>query len=139
MARRKQHGARIIAFPSPNRLDPRAALLDNQSDPTVRRPAELDAAIDARARELAEQAFELCREHLRRRVAHNSESGWPRTLDLERARLVIAEGDLGDALVRVYREKMQLLVMGANMAAKVGENLVALAAEVKQAADLDGE
>lgn len=116
-----------------SRLDVRGALLNNQSDPTVPRPVGLDAAIDARAKELAQEAFELCREHLRRRVAYCAEQGWPkREINLDCAYRLIAEGDLGDALVREYRTKLQEIAFQARLAAGIGESFSKLVNEISE-------
>lgn len=83
-------------------------LLETQSAPKVAAvPQELRDAIDRRARELAEQAYNLCHEHLRRRVAYECEHGYPeRVLNVDKAFAVIEEGDLGDALVREFHQKL---------------------------------
>ena len=138
MANRKPN-ADIIPFPRSVRLDVRDALLNNQSAPKVPRPAELDAAIDRKARSLAEEAFQLCREHLRRRVAFNSEIGYPdRIIDMERAHQVLEEGDLADALSRAYKHKLESIVFQAQSAARISEQFSDLADKVAAAAGVDG-
>lgn len=128
MARRKTlaPSATIIKFPSPVQLDVRDVLLNNQTSPTVDRPHELDAAIDARARELAEEAYELCREHLQRRVAYHCEHDWPRRLNLEKAKKVIGEGSLAEALTRVYRRELEAVAWVARAAADTGPQFAAI-------------
>ncbi len=123
--------AEVIRFPAGGRrgtaIDVRKLLLENQSTPQCAVPADLRKAIDARARELAEEAYALCREHLERRVGFEVERGQPRVVDVEHALWVIAQGDLGDALVRDYARRMRYLVHSAEGAA---------ASSVKYAAEL---
>jgi hypothetical protein len=132
--------AAVIQFPRAPRLDVRDRLLNNQSAPTVPRPTELDVAIDVRARELAEEAFELCREHLRRRVAYTCEYGYPkRVIDMEHARRVIDEGDLGDALARMHRKRLVDIAMTACSASKVAAQFEELANEIRSLTASPGE
>lgn len=126
----------IIQFPCAERLDARDALLKGQSTPQARRPRALDAAIDARARALAEQAYELCREHLRRRIAYNAERGYAkRVIDMAEALRVIKQGDLGDALVHVYSMKLRHVIRSAHSAARVSQQFLDVAQEVHAVVD----
>lgn len=117
---RKTSGARVFQFsPRGDRsIDVRKLLLETQSAPTVAQPADVTAAIERRARELGEEAYLLCREHLRRRVAYECETGWPRVLYVEKAHRVINEGNLGDALVREFSKKLRDIGRTARMAAQ---------------------
>jgi hypothetical protein len=105
--------------------------------PTVRQPSELKEAIDARARELADEAYWLCREHLQRRAAWHSECGYPRVINMEKAHQVISDGDLGDALARVYRQKLASIVRQAHSAASISLKFQELAEDVSKAAGIE--
>lgn len=99
----------VVDFPAPvaRRIDVKKLLLEGQSAPTVVISVDLQKAIDARARVLSGQAFELCKEHLQRRVAYCCELGSPtRVIDTAKAFSVIARGDLGDALAHSYLQKL---------------------------------
>lgn len=99
----------VVALPvrSGATIDVEKLLLQGQSAPKVLVPKALQMAIDKRARELSEQAYALCREHLQRRVAYTCEVGYPeRVLLMDKAFAVIAEGDLGDALLHEYKKKL---------------------------------
>jgi hypothetical protein len=124
--------AGIVKLPrgSERRIDVRDLLLNNQSDPKVKTPRELQAAIDAKARALAEEAYALCREHLRRRVAWSAEWSQPREINMPKAYQLVADGDLGDALVRVYRQKMMMVVEQAKSAARISERFAEVADDV---------
>jgi hypothetical protein len=122
MAKRRPK-AELIQFPPGGRegkaINVRQLLLDNQSTPRVARPSALDAAIERRARELAKEAYALCEEHLQRRVAYQCEGGYPeRVLDVAKAHAVINEGDLGDALTRVFSHKLTHLAWAASSVAR---------------------
>jgi len=129
--------AGIVKFPRgrERRIDVRDLLLNNQSDPKVKTPPTLQAAIDAKARALAEEAYEICREHLRRRVAWGAEWNMPREIDMRKAYQLVADGDLGDALVRVYRQKMMMIVEQAKSAARISEGFAEVAADVFKATE----
>lgn len=132
--------ATVIQLPRRSRLDVRDALLNNQSDPKVATPAELQEAINTRARELAEEAYKLCQLHLRRRVAWQAECGYPeRAILMDQAYALIKQGDLGDALTRVYRQKMDEIVRQAQTAARISQKFKALADEVCEAAGTHGD
>jgi hypothetical protein len=118
-SRRNAGGARVIQFPASERsIDVRKLLIDGQSTPTVLIPAELQKAIDKRARELSEEAYALCREHLQRRVAFTCEYGYPRVLDLAGAYKAIAQGNLGGALANAWITEMKYVVRAAKSAAR---------------------
>lgn len=115
-------------------LDVRDALLNNQSAPKVERPKRVNDAIEAKARELAREAYELCQEHLQRRVAYCCEQGYPvRKLNVDKALRVIAEGDLADALATPYREKLKYMEYQAITASKMAEEFQRVAAEIQDA------
>jgi hypothetical protein len=113
--------ADVIQFPPGGRdsksIDVRKLLLEDQSEPTVPIPAELQEAIDKRALELSKEAYALCREHLLRRAAFFAEFDMPRRLDLDRAYEVIAQGDLGHALAHAWRTEMRHIARYAGSAA----------------------
>lgn len=132
--------ATVIHLPRRSRLDVRDALLNNQSDPQTATPAALQEAINTKARELAEEAYALCQEHLRRRVAWQAECGYPeRVILMDRAYALIKEGDLGDALTRVHRHKLADIVKQAQTAARISLQFKALAEEVCAVAGADGD
>lgn len=102
--------------PLHGKIDVRALLLDGQCTPQTEFPASLNTAIDRRARALAEEAYRMVREHLVRRVGFHCETGYPeRRLNLEKAHAVIQEGDLGDALTREFRLKLENMLLSASM------------------------
>ena len=107
-------------------IDVRALLLDGQANPTVKRPAAIDKAIDKRAWDLAHDAFELIREHLQRRIAHDAEKGHPvRKLDLDTAAHALESVALDDALAHVWVEKIHFLRMEAEYYFRTGQKLIA--------------
>ena len=138
MAKRRAQ-ASVIQFPlgrpESKSIDVRKLLLEKQSTPTVLVPADLRKAIDARAREMAEEAYLLCREHLERRVAYAAEWNTPREIDRDSALEVIAQGDLGAALTREYAAELRRLARFAEgtalAAVKHSEALQALLGAVE--------
>lgn len=67
---------------------------------------------------MAHDAYELCRQHLARRVASSSEIGWPRRLNERRAREVIAQTTLDRALTHRYHNIAEGLLDLVTMFAK---------------------
>ncbi len=85
--------------PAPAAFDLRAAMRADNLQPTVRLPPDVQTAINRKAWAMAHDAYELCREHLARRVAYSSEFGFPeRVLDRQTALATIAETTLDIAL-----------------------------------------
>jgi len=139
VAKRKATAApsNVFQLPHCGKLDVRDALLSNRSMPTVKRPPELDAAIEAKARAMADEAYQLCLEHLRRRVASRCEWSQPRQLDLQGAFQVIGQGDLGDALTTTYRTKLRYLVHSAESAARISDQFREFADDVRNAVKVE--
>ena len=99
-------------------IDPKELLLSGQSDPSVPLTAEIQAAIDRRASVMAREAYDLCREHLARRVAYTSEFGQPRFLDRTTAIAEIRRCDLGEALAHEYFRELRNCAVTAGYAAR---------------------
>ncbi|VWD15594.1 BRO-N domain-containing protein [Burkholderia contaminans] len=93
----------------PDRIDPRSLLLSGQSDLETELPPKVADAVDRRAWELAREAYELTREHLRRRIAFHAAGGNPMVVNEQKALKVIMEGDLGDALAHEYHFKISCI------------------------------
>lgn len=91
---------------APPDIDVRALMLEGMSTPTVPQPADIQARINKRAWAMAHEAYELCRQHLTKRVAYYSEVGNPRVVNEERARAVIAQSNLGNALAHTFWRKL---------------------------------
>ncbi len=127
MGTRKQtYPSNVIHLtPKNSRVDVQRLLLDGQIAPTVKVPQSVQSAIDKRARELSEQAYDLCREHLQRRVAYHCEHQWPRVLNIEKAHGIIAQGGLSDALAHAYHERIQNLRRNMRSIASQSEKLAA--------------
>jgi hypothetical protein len=128
MAKRRPK-AQMLQFPpggrGSNSIDVRKLLLEGQSAPTVLVPADIRKAIDARARELAEEAFALCKEHLERSVAFRAEAGYPeRVLITSRALNAINQGGLGAALAHTYHDELQHVMDQAKAMQKSSAMLV---------------
>ncbi|MCA8036511.1 hypothetical protein LGM46_26430 [Burkholderia arboris] len=93
----------------PDRIDPRTLLLSEQSNLKTELPPKVADAVDRRAWELAREAYELTREHLRRRIAFRAAGGNPMVVNEQKALQVIMEGDLGDALAHGYHFKINCI------------------------------
>lgn len=103
-------------------INVRDLLLTGQSSPSIPFPDDIMKAIDHRASVLAREAYELCREHLARRVAFTSVWGQPCYLDKTKALAEIKKGDLGEALAHEYFRKLR-------MAARLAEGSVRAATD----------
>jgi hypothetical protein len=101
-------------------FDLRAVMLSDNSTPSVPLPGEIQTAINRKAWVMAHDAYELCREHLARRVAYTSECGNPRRLDSRRALEAISETTLDMALAPRHYNML-------HMAVSIGESMVQLA------------
>ena len=110
--------ARAARQPSLPEINVRQLLLEGNCDPTVALPPELQEAINRQAWLMAHDAYELCRQHLARRVASSSEIGWPRRLNERRAREVIAQTTLDRALTHRYHNIAEGLLDLVTMFAK---------------------
>ncbi|WP_175805929.1 hypothetical protein [Burkholderia ambifaria] len=94
---------------APDRIDPRTLLLSEQSNLKTELPPKVADAVDRCAWELAREAYELTREHLRRRIAFHAAGGNPMVVNEQKALKVIMEGDLGDALAHGYHFKINCI------------------------------
>jgi hypothetical protein len=92
------------ALPSPElpAIDVRTLLTTGMVTPTLPLPDDIQSAINRRAWAMSHEAYELLRQHFVSRVAYHAVSGNPQRLDKARALEVIANGDLGKALVYSY-------------------------------------
>lgn len=116
----------VIAMPSRALPDVRRLLVEGQSTPQVQLPPELEKVVQQRALELAQEAHELCLEHLRRRIAFHAECGWPqRVLDVRAAERALAEGGLPHALVRRWHLELEGIERQARMLAKSSQEFLA--------------
>lgn len=111
--------------PDDDDIDVGALLLGGQSDPTVPLPRDVEKAIDAKAWDMAREAYELSKEHLQRRVAYTCEFGHPvRKLDIRRAMDVLSTHTLGKALSHVYQSELASVMTMAEMHVTFGNQLV---------------
>jgi len=84
-------------------VDVRHALLAGFGVPECDMPPELQRLADQKAFALAHEAYELIREHIRHRVAHYSECGYPqRRIHMANARKAIQQTTLGNALAQEH-------------------------------------
>lgn len=88
----------------------RAVMLEDNSDPILPLPSEIQSALNKKAWAMAHDAYELCREHLARRVAYTSVLGNPRRVEDKRALEVIAESTLDTALITRHRNMLHCAV-----------------------------
>jgi len=95
--------------PGASAIDPRTLLLSEQSELRTELSPKVTDAVDRRAWELAREAYELSREHLRRRIAFRAGSGNPIVVKEHKALQAIKEGDLGDALAHAYYFKVSCI------------------------------
>ena len=110
-------------------IDVRKLLLSGQCDPSIKLPADIIKAIDQQALDMAQEAFDLCREHLVRRVSFSSVSGQPRTLNQRNALEAISRTDLGGALAHEYFRQLRVVAVMADSAARVSAELLEEIAE----------
>lgn len=106
MERELRSPAPALPTPEPTAIDPRALLLSGQSRPTLPLPEAVQRAISSKAHSMALEAYELCREHLERRVAFTCEQGHPRALDAQRALKEVARCTLGHALAHQHHTEL---------------------------------
>ncbi|RIQ47808.1 hypothetical protein D0838_09925 [Bordetella avium] len=85
-------------------------MLHGHNPPAEAFPQDIEDALERKAWEMTREAYELSKEHLRRRVAHEALTGWPkRTLNSELAMRAINAGGLGYALTHLWRKKVEVL------------------------------
>lgn len=120
---RKTGGYGAAAEPS---IDVRALMLSGQSDPATPLPPDVVEAIEAKAWQMARDAYVLSVEHLRRRVEHRAACGHPvRQIDRQRALAAIQDGALGDALAHEWARKVSGLRLGIDMYLALAKDLSA--------------
>lgn len=114
-------------------IDLHAVMLNDNSPPRVPLTTELQAAINRKAWAMAQGAYELCREHLARRVAYLCEFGYPqRVLDGKQALAVVNETTLDMALTpRHYNQLAAILHKTELLAAHANESLAKMREELK--------
>lgn len=112
---------RQIAQPELPGIDVHALLLSGQSESQSYTPA-VNAAIDKQAWAMSGQAFELLREHLRRRVAFMHTSGPERRLHEKAALQDIKTVTLGQALAHTYISEMRYALSGISIAVTTASN-----------------
>lgn len=99
-------------------IDVRDLMLRGQATPTVSLSPYLEGAIDKKAWEMAREAYEISREHLKRRVAYSAEQGYPvRRINRSKALASIRQVDLGYALTHLWHTKVELLNIGIRIKA----------------------
>lgn len=105
------------AYAIDERIDVAGLLLSGGSDLKVDLSPDLVEAVDARAWQLAGEAFGLIRQHLYRRIAYGCQYDYPeRRTDVPAAMQVIAQGDLGYALAHSYHAELQKCASFLNIA-----------------------
>lgn len=90
-------------------INVRKLMLMGAKEPEVQLSPALEAAIEKKAWLMAHEAYEISVEHLRRRVAWQSEIGWPRRIDRRKAFATIRNTDLGSALTHLWHEKVDIV------------------------------
>lgn len=97
--------------PTPS-IDPRALMLSGQQTLQTALPAEVAKAIEAKAWDMAHEAFTIAREHLERKVSYHAEVGMPLAVNSRLALKAISTTTLGNALTHPHnREMWQTLKM----------------------------
>lgn len=126
-------GTTSPSLPAPAAFDLRAAMRADNLQPTVRLPPDVQTAINRQAWAMAHDAYELCREHLARRVAYSSEFGFPeRVLDRKTALATIAETTLDMAMAPAHFNALRVMQrMAATAAALAIECRDKIAAEIE--------
>lgn len=103
-------------------IDVADLLLSSGSNLTLPLPQHVQESLDARAWELAGEAYQLIRQHLVRRIAFKCQYGNPRIFDANMALKLIKQGDLGHALAGKYYDQVgqirKFLQIGAEFAEK---------------------
>jgi Rha family phage regulatory protein len=89
-------------------IDVRELMLSGQAEPTSL-PWDVEKAIDAKAWEMAKEAFEISREHLKRRIAYCSVMGNPKEVNVPHAHKVIQRGNLNEAMLHPYYTEVEQL------------------------------
>lgn len=121
--------SRAVQPPSPApTIDVRAEMLGDLKLPAAPIPPEVAKAIECRAWDLAFEAREICKQHLLRRIAYESQHNHPRHyIDTHQALQAIARGDLGEALAYTWSTRlgtMQVLAKShRDLAAKLVRDL----------------
>lgn len=82
-------------------------MLEDNSTPIMALPSEIQSALNKKAWAMAHDAYELCREHLARRVAYTSVLGNPRRVEDRRALETIAESTLDTALIARHHNMLR--------------------------------
>lgn len=96
----------------------RAVMLEDNSTPSVPLSGEIQSAINKKAWSMAHDAYELCREHLARRVEYTSAEGQPRRINERRALAIIAESSLDTALLPRHHNMLRHVVSIAESMAR---------------------
>lgn len=96
-------GLGIVHTPS---IDPRGLMLSGQTALKSALPPEVAHAIQAKAWDMAREAFDLAREHLERKVAYHAEIGLPPAVNSRLARRAIEGSTLGQALTHAHNREM---------------------------------
>ena len=117
-AQSEAEAKRRLQAPARPRIDVRKTMLSNNITPTVPLPTDIQTAVNRRAWVMAHDAYELCRQHLARRVAAHCEYGHPeRKIDRHKAVSVIAETSLDMALTPAHYNAMASVLRMAQMVA----------------------
>lgn len=111
----------------------RAVMLEDNSTPSVPLPGEIQSAINKKAWAMAHDAYELCREHLARRVAYTSVLGNPRRVEDQRALETIAESTLDTALIARHHNMLRHVVsIAESMACMANKQLDEMRSEMER-------
>ncbi|MFN4328317.1 MAG: Bro-N domain-containing protein [Limnobacter sp.] len=98
--------------PKPQKtIDVKALLLGDYSEPRVKLPAQVKAAVDKKAFDLAHEAFELAKEHLVGRIGHQAVYGNPPQLDVQEALDAVDSTTPGNALCNTFQSKIGRIQM----------------------------
>jgi Rha family phage regulatory protein len=100
-------------------IDPRALLLSGQSALRTTLPPEVARAIDAQAWDMAREAFDLSRQHLVRKVAHQAEYGLPPSVKTREAIKVVRATTPGNALAHAHHTQRRGAVTSLNSMARI--------------------
>ena len=117
--------------PAPVSIDVRALLLSGQSEP-VQLTRLQQAALDRHAWMLAHEAYELVREHIERRVAHNSTPAQRSNPANQQVYEVIQSTTLGNALAHKHHAQINHILGTSKFLKSLTDNFVASMSKASQ-------
>lgn len=120
-------------------IDPRGLMLSGQQALQTALPPEVAKALDAKAWDMAGEAFTIAREHLERKVSHRAEVGLPLAVNTRLALKAIAATTLGNALTHAHSREMQQTLKMMRLTADIHRAAIAKAEHHMQALGITPE